>query len=63
MIDHITVHHAGRENGIKTQRVAIYHNCIVLFEVQYWNKIPELQIYIKTRKGVALGYSQAEKVG
>ncbi len=61
LIDHIDVYHAEHENGIKTQNVKIYYNCIGPFEVPDWSKIPELQVYIKTRKGVALSYSKAIK--
>ena len=62
LIDHIVVYHAEKESGIKTQRIEIHYNCIGPFEVPNWNEIPELQVYIKTRKGVALSYSQ-EKAG
>ena len=37
-------------------------DCIGLFELPNWNEIPELQVYIKTIKVVALSYSQ-EKTG
>lgn len=63
LIDRITVYHAEKINGVKTQKITIHYNCIGPFEIPDWNKIPELQVYIKTRKGVALSYSGAEKVG
>ena len=54
LIDHIVVYHAEKESGVKTQRIGIHYNCIGSFEVPNWNEIPELQVYIKTRKGVVL---------
>ena len=62
LIDHIVVYHAEKESGIKTQKIEIHYNCIDPFDVPNWNEIPALQVYIKTRKGVALSYSQ-EKAG
>ena len=54
LIDHIDVHHAIQVNGVKTQEIKIHFHCIGPFEIPDLESIPELQVYIKTRKGVAL---------
>jgi len=58
LINHIDVYHAEKVSGQTTQKVTIYYNCIGAFEVPDRESIPELEVYIKTRKGVALSYSQ-----
>lgn len=57
LIDHIDVYHAEKQDGITTQRVVIYYNCIGAFDVPDRWKIPEADILLQTRKGVALGYA------
>jgi len=61
LIDHIDVFHAEKVSGLTSQRIRIHYNCIGEFEVPDRNSIPELDVTIKTRKGVALCYSQFEK--
>ena len=62
LIDHIDVYHAEKVEGVKTQRITVYYNCIGVFEIPDWESIPEFDITIKTRKGVELThYSQLEK--
>ena len=39
------------------QRVVIYYNCIGAFDVPDRRKIPEADIIMETRKGVALSYA------
>lgn len=56
LIDHIDVYHAEKQDGITTQRVTIHYNCIGAFEVADRRKIPEADILLETRKGVALNY-------
>ena len=57
LIDHIDVYHAEKQDGITTQRVVIHYNCIGAFDVPDRRKIPETDILLQTRKGVALGYA------
>ena len=57
LIDHIEVYHAEKQDGITNQRVVIYYNCIGAFDVPDRRKIPEADIIIETRKGVALSYA------
>ena len=57
LIDHIDVYHAEKDEGVSNQRIVIYYNCIGAFEVPNLRKIPEIDILIQTRKGVALSYA------
>ena len=57
LIDHIDVYHAEKRDGITDQRVTIYYNCIGAFNVPDRRKIPEADIIMETRKGVALSYA------
>ena len=57
LIDHIEVYHAEKQDGVTNQRVVIYHNCIGAFDVPDRRKIPETDIIMETRKGVALSYA------
>lgn len=59
LIDHIEVYPAVKEDGVTNQRVTIHYNCIGAFEVPDRRKIPELDILLETRKGVALSYAPA----
>ena len=43
--------------NITTQRVVIHYTCIGAFDVPDRRKIPEADILLQTRKGVALGYA------
>ena len=57
LIDHIDVYHAEKQDGVTNQRVVIYYNCIGAFDVPDRRKIPEADIIMETRKGVALSYA------
>ena len=57
LIDHIEVYHAEKQDGIINQRVVIHYNCIGAFDVPDRRKIPEADIIMETRKGVALSYT------
>lgn len=59
LIDHIEVYTAVKEDGVTNQRVTIHYNCIGAFEVPDRRKIPERDILLETRKGVALSYAPA----
>ena len=45
---------------LSNQRVVIYYNCIGAFDVPDRRKIPEADIIMETRKGVALSYAPEE---
>ena len=57
LIDHIEVYHAEKQDGITNQRVVIHYNCIGAFDVPDRRKIPEADIIMETRTGVALSYA------
>ena len=57
LIDRIEVYHAEKQDGITNQRVVIHYNCIGAFDVPDRRKIPETDIIMETRKGVALSYA------
>ena len=59
LIDHIEVYPAVKEDCVTNQRVTIHYNCIGAFEVPDRRKIPERDILLETRKGVALSYAPA----
>ena len=60
LIDHIDVYHAEKHDGITTQQVIIHYNCVGPFTVPDRRKIPEADIIMETRKGVALSYAPAQ---
>lgn len=60
LIDHIEVYHAEKQDGITNQRVVIHYNCIGAFDVPDRRKIPEADIIMETRKGVAVSYAPAQ---
>ncbi len=57
LIDHIDVYHAEKKDGVTTQHITIYYNCIGAFSVPDRRNIPATQITMGTRKGVAVSYS------
>ena len=60
LIDHIDVYHAEKQDGVTNQQVVIHYNCIGAFEVPDHKKIPEADIIMETRKGVAVSYAPAQ---
>ena len=56
LIEHIEVHSAEKINGVKTQKLVIYYNCIGSIEIPEDIPIPEPDITLNTRKGVNLSY-------
>ena len=62
LIDHIDVYHAEKKDGVTTQHITIYYNCIGPFSVPDRRKIPAQKITMGTRKGVAVSYSPERAV-
>ena len=60
LIDHIDVYHAEKRDGVTNQRVVIHYNCIGAFDVPDRRKIPEADIIMETRKGVAVSYAPVQ---
>ena len=59
LIEHIEVHHTEKIDGVKTQKLVIYYNCIGSIEIPDEVPIPEADITMKTRKGVEVTYVPA----
>ena len=57
LIDHIDVYHAEKQDGVTTQHITIYYNCIGTYFVPDRRKIPAEEITMGARKGVAVSYS------
>ena len=56
LIEHIEIHHTEKIDGVKTQKLVIYYNCIGSINIPDDVSIPEVDITMKTRKGVELSY-------
>jgi len=57
LIDRIDVYHTEKKDGVTTQHITIYYNCIGAFAVPDRRNIPDVEITMGTRKGVAVSYS------
>lgn len=62
LIDHIDVYHAEKQDGVTVQHIQIHYNCIGPFAVPDLKKIPEADITMKTRKGVAISYAPTQQL-
>ena len=61
LIDHIEVYPAEKdEDGVATQRVTIFYNCIGAFDVPDRREILAADSLMETRKGVAFNYAPAQ---
>lgn len=56
LIDHIEVYHAEIIDGVKTQKITIYYNCIGSIEIPEDLPIATPEITLQTRKGVTVSY-------
>ena len=63
LIQYIEVYPAVKEDGVTNQRVTIHYNCIGAFEVPDRRKIPERDILLETRKGVAFAFPCGKTYG
>jgi len=59
LIERIEVHHTEKIDGVKTQKLVIYYNCIGSIEIPDEVPIPEADITMNTRKGVEVTYMPA----
>jgi len=58
LVSHIEVYHAEKSQwGETLQRVRIHYNCIGAFDVPDWDGVPDVEVLLETRKGVAVCYS------
>lgn len=57
LIERIEVYQAEKVNGEQTQTVVIHYNCIGTISIPDELSIPDPQITVRTRKGVAVSYA------
>ena len=60
LIEHIEVHPTEKIDGVKTQKLVIYYNCIGSVEIPDENPIPDADIRVETRKGVEMTYLSSD---
>jgi len=57
LIEHIVVYNAEKIEGVKTQKITIYYNCIGAIEIPEEIPIPDADISMNVRRGVDLTYA------
>lgn len=60
LIERIEVYHAEKVNGVQTQKIRIHYNCVGSIEIPDALPLPEPDVCINTRKGVAVSYAPAQ---
>ena len=60
LIERIEVHQSEKVNGVYVQKLTIHYNCVVSIEIPEVLSLPEPDVLIQTRKGVAVSYSPAQ---
>lgn len=55
-VQSIEVYHAEIVDGVKTQKITIYYNCIGSIEIPEELPIAAPEITLQTRKGVTVSY-------
>jgi len=60
LIEKIEVHHAERIDGVNMQKLTIHYNCVGYVEIPDLKDLPELDIIVGTRQGVATSYVPAK---
>ena len=60
LIDHIEVHQAEKVNGVYVQKLTIHYNCVGSIEIPDVLPLPEPEVLVQTRKGVAVSYSPTQ---
>lgn len=58
LIEHIEVHQSEKVDGVNTQRLTIHYRCVGTLEIP--DILPKPKVTMKTRKGVAVSYSQSQ---
>lgn len=62
LIDRIEVHQAEKVDGVHRQKLTIHYNCVGTIEIPYILPLPEPEVCMQTRKGVAISYSFSQTV-
>ena len=60
LIERIEVHQSEKVNGVYVQKLTIHYNCVGSIEIPEVLSLPEPDVLIQTRKGVAVSYSPAQ---
>ena len=60
LIDRIEVHHAERRPNEHIQKLVIHYSCVGTLEIPNIVKLPEPEVRLQTRKGVAINYGSGE---
>ncbi len=60
LIERIEAHQADKVDGVQVQRLIIHYNCFGTIEVPDILSLPQPEIVIQTRKGVAVSYSPSQ---
>ena len=60
LIDRIEVHQSEKIDGVSMQRLTIYYNCVGVIEIPEKLQLPQPEVFMQTRKGVALSYSHSQ---
>ena len=62
LVDYIEVHHAEKIDGVHIQKLKIHYNCVGSIGIPKVLPLPQPEVLIQTRKGVAVSYSQSQNV-
>ena len=62
LVDYIEVYQAEKIDGVHVQKLKIHYNCVGSIEIPNILPLPQPEVLIQTRKGVAISYSQSQTV-
>jgi len=62
LIERIEVYHAEKIDGVHVQRLKIHYNCVGSMEIPGALPLPQPEVLMQTRKGVAVSYSSNENL-
>nr|WP_207742029.1 recombinase family protein [[Clostridium] symbiosum] len=62
LVDYIEVYQAEKIDGVHVQKLKIHYNCVGSIEIPNVLPLSQPEVLIQTRKGVALSYSQSQKI-
>jgi hypothetical protein len=62
LVDYIEVCQAEKIDGVHVQKLKIHYNCVGSIEIPNVLPLPQPEVLIQTRKGVAVSYSQSQNV-
>jgi hypothetical protein len=61
LVEKIEVHQSERIDGVNVQKLTIHWNCIGSIEIPYLSQLPETDVTIQTRQGVATSYVPSQR--